>query len=78
MQQNRVKKQEVIDKLSDTISEKKAGEVINEASDKIDVHGQEYDADVAISILEAVKELDDVDTLTSIAANTAITQLRSV
>lgn len=73
-----IEKNELVDQLSDTIGEKKAKELIDNASSEIGARGSQYDTDTAISILETITELDGVDSLANIAANTAMTQVENM
>lgn len=73
-----IEENELVDQLSDTIGEKKAKELIDNASSEIGASGSQYDTDTAISILETITELDGVDSLANIAANTAMTQVQNM
>jgi hypothetical protein len=73
-----IEEKELVDQLSDTIGEKKAKELIDNASSEIGASGSQYDTDTAISILETITELDGVNSLANIAANTAMTQVQNM
>jgi len=73
-----IEQRELVDQLSDTIGEKKAKELIDNASSEIGAGGSQYDTDTAISILETITELDGVNSLANIAANTAMTKVQNM
>lgn len=68
---------DLVEQLGETVGEKKAEDLVTQAMQEASVSGSRFDTETATTILETITERDEISSLTAVAANTTLTQVRN-
>lgn len=75
--ENTVERAEIVEAMGEALGEKKARDLVEDASAELGVRRETVDIDTAFDILDAIGQRDDLSTLARVTANTSKAKLRS-